>query len=232
MNSPRALRALSQGTAALLVASCLGAQELPVPMGLTPETSPSPTAKHVLNLEPFGTWKPSDILPFLGGAVLGLAIHESGHMAMGYALNAHPSTQHVSGGGVSFFAIRYDRPLSQSEAYAVSTGGFLAQFASSEWVLASHPHLWTEDAPVAKGVFAFHLATSFVYAYGALAGKGPTARDTLGMSKSLGVQERWVGMAILVPALLDTYRSLHPESRWAATTSRTFKVGFAVGLTR
>ena len=97
-------------------------------------------------------------------------------------------------------------------------------------MLKEHPHLWQEDAPIAKGVFAFHIITSLVYAYGALSGNGPTARDTLGMADNLGIQERWIGLAILAPALLDLYRSVHPEANWAVYTSRTLKVGFVVGV--
>jgi hypothetical protein len=200
--------------------------------GADSEHISSQTIPHALNLKPFGTWRGSDIPPFLGGALLGLVIHESGHFSAAYALNADPSVHGVSGGGVSFFAVRYGRPLSPHDAYVVSTAGFLFQFASSEWVLAKHPDLWNEDAPIAKGVFAFHVVTSFVYAYGALLDTGPTARDTIGMASHLGISERWVGVAILVPALLDLYRSVHPEADWATYTSRSIKVGFVLTLTK
>jgi hypothetical protein len=138
----------------------------------------------------------------------------------------------VHGGGASFFAIRYGRELTPREAYTVSSAGFLFQYASSEWVLKEHPHLWTDDAPIAKGVFSFHLITSFVYAYGALFNSGPTARDTRGMAQALGINERWVGVAVLVPALLDLYRSIHPEAKWAVYSSRSVKVGFVLGIAK
>jgi len=216
----------------LLVARSAWA-ELPSLYDPDTNSQPAPTkAPHSLDLGPMGSWKPADILPFLGGGLLGLVIHESGHVSMGYALNAHPSTQRVSGSGVSFFAIRYGRDLSPREAYACSSAGFWFQYASSEWVLKEHPHLWTDDAPVAKGVFAFHLITSFVYAYAALSHNGPTARDTLGMAEALGIHERWIGVAVLVPAVLDLYRSFYPEARWAATTSRGFKLGFVLAVAK
>ena len=83
-----------------------------------------------------------------------------------------------------------------------------------------------------KGAFAFHLATSLVYAYAALAKSGPPERDTLGMARGLGIHERWVGLAILLPAALDAYRSFHPDAPWATWTSRGLKVSFVFALTR
>jgi hypothetical protein len=196
-----------------------------------PNSEPFPI-KTGLSLGPFGVWKDSDVFPFLVGGLFGLTIHESGHLAMGYALNAHPSTQSVHGGGASFFAINYGRDLTPRESYMCSSGGFLFQYASSEWVLAKHPNLWKEDAPIAKGVFAFHIITSFVYAYGALAKTGPEARDTLGMANALGINERWLGLAVLAPAVLDLYRSFHPEAKWATYTSRSVKLGFVLAIAK
>jgi hypothetical protein len=193
---------------------------------------PEEPKKPGLDLGPIGVWKSSDIWPFLGGALLGLGIHESGHLISGYAIGAHPSTQRVSGGGASFIAITYDRTMSPRERYGVSSAGFVFQYAASEWVLEKHPHLWTDDAPVSKGVFAFHIVTSLIYAYGAICDKGPTARDTLAMAQSLGIHEKWVGVAVLLPALLDVYRSIYPEAKWACYTSRSVKLGFVLALAK
>jgi len=229
--------------AILLSAEGLGAQTVSgitaVPLGCgmstwTPTLASREAAdeqKKGLDLGPIGTWQTNDILPFLGGGLLGLVLHESGHLGAGYAVNGHPRIVGVHDGGVSFFAVSYD-PLPARKRYEVSAAGFWVQFGSAEVVLKQHPHLWQDDAPVAKGVFAFHIVTSLVYAYGALVKAGPQERDTLNMAQALGIHEKYVGMAVLSTALLDLYRSFYPEARWATYTSRSLKVGFVFALTK
>lgn len=173
-----------------------------------------------------------DLLPFLGGALAGLAIHEAGHYTLNLALGTDPYLKRVETAGIPFFAISHRKEVSPRQEYAIATAGFWAQHAMSEAILRKYPHLW-RDAPMAvKGAFTFHLATSLVYAYAALAKSGPPERDTLAMARGLGLDERWIGLALLIPAALDLYRSLCPGTPWATWSSRGFKVGFVFALTK
>ena len=45
------------------------------------------------------------------------------------------------------------------------------------------------------------------------------------MADAIGVDEPWIGMLILAPAVLDAYRYFHPDARWAAWASRGVKIG-------
>jgi hypothetical protein len=169
---------------------------------------------------------------FLAGGAAGLAIHEAGHVATAIAFDARPSVGAIRFGPIPFFAVRH-APVTRRREFVISSAGFWMQHASSEWLLTRRPRLRGERAPVAKGILAFNLGASAVYSVAAFGSFGPGERDTLGMARSLGrdgVSEAWVGALILAPAVLDGYRYLHPEARWAAWVSRGVKVA-AVALT-
>jgi hypothetical protein len=172
------------------------------------------------------------IFQFLGGAALGFAAHESGHLSMDLALGSDPYFKSVSGGGIPFFAISYRNPQSPRGQYAIAAAGFWVQHGMSEWILTRSPDLRHKTAPVAKGVLAFHVACSLIYTAGALGNTGPGERDTLGMAKAQRINERWVGLAVLTPAALDTYRYLHPRSRWAPWASRAAKLALLLAVLR
>lgn len=173
-----------------------------------------------------------DLPPFLGGALGALVIHESGHYAMDLALGTDPYVKRVDAAGIPFFAVTYRKAVTPRQEYAIAAAGFWMQHGMAEAILAKYPHVWREAPTAIKGAFAFHLATSLLYAYAALAKSGPPERDTLGMAHGLNISERWVGLAMLLPAALDLYRSLHPNVPWAAWSSRGVKIGFVFALTR
>ena len=171
-------------------------------------------------------------ITFLGGGVAGLAIHESGHVITGLAFGADPRVRRLESGPVPFFVIAHD-PVTRREEFVISSSGFWMQHAMSEWILTTRPNLAHESAPFLKGVMAFHVGTSVVYSIAAFARSGPPERDTRGMADSLGrtgVPEPAIGALVLAPAVLDTYRLLRPESKWAKWTSRGVKVA-AMALT-
>jgi hypothetical protein len=148
------------------------------------------------------------------------------------AFGAHPTVDRIHYGGIPFFAIGHDA-VSRRKEFVISSAGLWMQGASAEWVLTRHPHLRDERAPALKGLFAFHLVTSAVYATAAFGRLGPPQRDTLGIAESLGhdgVAEPVVGVLVLAPAALDAYRYLRPEATWARWASRGTKV-LAVVLT-
>jgi len=171
-----------------------------------------------------------DVPPFLGGALVGLVLHESGHYLMDVALGTDPYLKRVDGAGIPFFAVSYRKDVTPRQEYAIAAAGFWMQHSMAEAILKKYPRVW-EDAPTSvKGAFAFHLVTSLIYAYAALAKSGPPERDTLGMAHGLGINERWMGAAVLIPAALDLYRSFNPNVPWATWTSRGVKISFAFAL--
>jgi hypothetical protein len=173
----------------------------------------------------------STIVSFLGGAAIGLAIHESGHVATALIFDANPGLKGVSFGPIPFFAITHD-PVSPAREYTISAAGFWTQAAASEWILTRRPHLRDEKAPLAKGILAFHVAASAAYAFAALAGVGPDERDTRSMAGALRCREGWVGAMVIAPAAFDVWRYRNPESAWARWASRAAKVGLVVAVAR
>jgi hypothetical protein len=165
----------------------------------------------------------SDIAQFFAGAALGLGLHESGHLVLDVVFDASPGVRKVSAGFVPFFAITHE-PVSPLREFAISSAGFWVQHATSEVLLSRRPELRLEHAPVAKGLLAFNVLTSVMYAGAAFARRGPVERDTHGMAIAAGIAEPWVGVSILAPATLDAARYYRPRSRWLRWTSRASKV--------
>lgn len=164
----------------------------------------------------------------LAGAATGLVVHESGHVMTSALFDAHPNTKPIHYGGIPFFAVTHE-PVTRRQEFVVSSAGFWMQHAGSEWLLTSRPNLRDESAPFLKGMLVFNIATSAMYAGAAFGKLGPPERDPLGMARSLGKKgwpEPAVGALILAPALLDGYRYLKPDQKWAAWASRGIKVAF------
>jgi hypothetical protein len=166
-----------------------------------------------------------DIMKFLGGGLLGLGLHESGHLVFDEVFDARPRLTGVHFGPVPFFAISHRSNLSPRREFTVSSAGFWVQEATNEWVVTRRPTIRAEHAWLAKGVVAFNVLNSIGYAMVAFAKAGPFERDTRGMADAIGVDERAIGLLVLTPALLDGYRYFRPDSPWAAWTSRAVKAG-------
>ncbi len=161
----------------------------------------------------------------LGGLVVGLAAHESGHLLFDVVFDADPGIKRVEFHGIPFFAITHRNDLSPREEFTISAAGFWVQQATNEWLLTTRPNLRRERAPFAKGVFAFNVGASAMYSVAAFARTGPPERDTRGMADSARIDERWIGAIVLAPAILDAWRYLDPDSRWAVWLSRAAKAG-------
>ena len=171
-----------------------------------------------------------DGIRFLGGFSAGLFLHESAHMATGTALGARPHIDRLSI-PLPFIVVHYD-PVSRRREFAIASSGFWMQHLVSEWLLTAQPDLRRTAAPFRKGLFAFGVGTSALYAVAALTTAGPRERDTRSLATSLGsdgVPEPAAGALILGPAVLDLYRYYRPGSAWARWTSRALKA-FSVGL--
>jgi len=167
------------------------------------------------------------VMQFLGGAAVGLGLHESGHLLFDAAFEASPGVRKVSAGFLPFFAITH-HPVTPLKEFTISSAGFWVQHGGSEVLLLQHPDLRHEHAPFAKGLLAFNVLTSMGYAGVALARRGPAERDTRGMALSADIAEPWVGATILAPAVLDAARYYRPRSRTLRWASRTAKVAGAL----
>jgi len=164
------------------------------------------------------------VVQFFAGAALGLGLHESGHLILDGAFGAHPGVRKVSAGFIPFFAITHE-PVSPLKEFTISSAGFWVQHAGSEVLLSRRPNLRQEHAPVAKGLLAFNVLTSVMYAGAAFVRHGPAERDTRGMAVSADIPEPWIGVTILAPAVLDGARYYRPRSRALRWASRAAKVG-------
>ena len=165
---------------------------------------------------------------FFGGMAAGFAAHESGHVLFDVIFDASPGIDRVSFAGIPFFAITHKSGLPVRQEFTISSAGFQVQNLTSEWLLTSRPGLHQEDASFRKGWLAWNVVASTAYGVAAFARIGPYERDTRGMATSLDVPEPWIGGIVLAPAVLDTWRYFHPESRWARWASRVSKAGMFV----
>jgi hypothetical protein len=168
---------------------------------------------------------------FFGGAALALGAHEAGHLTLDVAFSASPGIKRVNAGPFPFFAITH-HPVSAAREFTISSAGFWVQHASDELILAKHPDLRHEHAPVLTGMLAFNTVTSVGYAFAAFARRGPAERDTRGMAASAEVREPWIGASILTPALLDGARYYRPDAKWLKWASRATKIGGALLVIR
>ncbi len=174
---------------------------------------------------------PGTIGKFLGGAALGLGVHESAHVITSAAFGAGPGLKSVHFGPLPFFAITH-HPQTPGREFTISSAGFWAQHLGTEILLRRHPHLRGERAPVLKGILAFNVLTSIGYAGAAFARVGPPERDTNGMARTARTPEPAVGALVMAPALLDGWRYLQPQARWVRWASRAIKIADVVLVLR
>jgi hypothetical protein len=167
---------------------------------------------------------------FVGGAAAGFLAHEGGHLLFDVAFDADPGVKRVSFAGIPFFAITHDGDVTPRQEFTISSAGFWVQHGTSEWILATHPRLRHERAPLLKGWLAWNVLASAAYSVAAFGRFGPAERDTRGMAQGLGIAEPWIGGMILAPAVLDTWRYARPDSKAAKWTSRAVKVGMVVAV--
>jgi hypothetical protein len=172
------------------------------------------------------------LVPLLAGGVLGLALHEGGHLLLNAVVDGEPGLAKVSFAGIPFFAITHRDDLSPRREYAVSAAGFWVQQAATEWILTRDPDLHSRDASIRKGMIAFDVLASATYSIGAFARIGPAERDTRSMAASRRIAEPWIGALVLAPAVLDSYRYFNPESSWAPWVSRAAKAALVLLILR
>jgi len=203
--------------AVMLTAGLAAAQDKTTPPDSSATTSEHPVASAA---------------KFLAGGAVGLAAHEAGHLLFDGIFGAQPGIKKVDFHGIPFFAITHDAGLTPRKEFIIDSAGFWVQEATNEILLSRRPNLRRENAPFTKGVFAFNVLASVAYAGAAFARTGPYERDTRGMAEALGWKEPYVGLLILVPALLDIIRYYQPDARWATWGSRAAKAGGVVLIFR
>lgn len=164
------------------------------------------------------------------GAGLGWGIHEGGHLLANWVFRSDVYVKKVDGGGIPFFAIAHRGVLPAWQEQVVSSAGFWTQFAAAEHILTRSPEIRSRQAPVRKGQLAFHIGLSILYGAAGLGQFGPPERDTRGVAHGIGVNERWVGVAVLAPGVLDAYRYYRGSSRWARWASRAAKMVLVMPL--
>lgn len=157
------------------------------------------------------------------GLTLGLVAHEAGHLVADIGVGQTPGLKRVSYAGIPFFAITH-QPVGAGKEFVISSAGFWAQHVTSEVILSRHPRLRHERAPVLRGVLAFNVLVSVMYASAALARTGPPERDTRGIAASVGMDEPAIAPVVLLPAALDAVRYFRPTSPTAKWVSRAAKV--------
>lgn len=167
------------------------------------------------------------VAQFFAGAALGLGLHESGHLVFDEAFHAHPGVRKVSAGFLPFFAITHE-PATPLKEFTISSAGFWVQHGGDEFLFARHPDLRHEHAPLIKGLLAFNVLTSVMYAGAAFVQRGPAERDTRGMALGADIAEPWIGATLLAPAVLDAARYYRPQSRTLRWASRGAKVAGAL----
>lgn len=202
--------------AELVAAICLCAGSAVAQPPATASDTPPATPEH----------RATSALKLLGGGAFALAAHEGGHLLFDGVFAANPGVKKVSFHGIPFFAITHDQ-VSRRREFIIDSAGFWVQEATNEIILTRRPNLRRERAPILKGVVAFNVLASVSYAGAAFARTGPVERDTRGMADSLRWKEPYVGLLILVPAILDAVRYFDPDARWAVWGSRAAKVAGA-----
>jgi hypothetical protein len=190
------------------------------PRGASGQAADAATASS-----PSGTQRAKTVGLFVAGGAIGLGAHEAGHLLFDALFDADPGIRRVSFHGIPFFAITHRSDLTPGQEFAISSAGFWVQHLGSEWVLTKKPRLREERAPLLKGLLAFNVLASGAYAGAAFFKTGPSERDTRGMAVSADLDERWIGVAVLAPAVFDSWRYFRPESRAAVWMSRAAKVG-------
>lgn len=200
----------------LAVALCLAAPRLVTAQDPAPSSEQTPQNSRIRSA-----------LEGVAGGALGLALHESAHLAFGWSFDASPRLERVSYAGIPFFAITHD-PVSPVREFAISSAGFWMQHASTELLLSRRPQLRHEHAPIVKGMFAFNILVSVMYSGAAVFRTGPAERDTRSIAASARIAEPWVAPLLLAPAALDTVRYFSPQNRGARWASRAVKLAGVV----
>jgi hypothetical protein len=158
-------------------------------------------------------------------------MHETGHVVTDVMFGAPPGLKKVSFGAIPFFAITHESQ-SPPQEFVIAFAGFWVQESVDEVLLTRHPDLHDQDSPFRKGMLAFNTLASIAYAGAAFARVGPAERDTRGIAVAAGVDEPWIGAAVLTPAVFDIARYYKPRVRWLRWASLASKAAGVLLIVR
>ncbi len=181
------------------------------------------------------------------GFATGFLAHEAGHVVVNLMLGNVPEFQgFLVWGFLPFFAIApnidceggvctkqngQEFGAGPRGKYAIVSAGYNVQHITDEIILTRSPGLIHEVAPYRKGILLFNVFLSCMYSVGVWTGLQDPHGDLAGMGRASGYSEVGLSMALMLPAILDTYRFFKPShSRWSAWLSRGSKLAF-VGIT-
>ena len=167
---------------------------------------------------------------FALGAATGFVGHELGHLFTDAILGKRVEFVPVSLGPFPFFAIQPCCNLTPQEQFVTASAGFMVQYVNSELILWIAPKIRSERRAFLKGVLMLDIMLSVGYAISSFLPEGvaPAQSDVGTMARALGVPQWQVGLVILVPAIVDMYRYLVPNSQWAPWVSGSAKL-FVLG---
>jgi hypothetical protein len=173
------------------------------------------------------------------GALSAFVLHESGHLVANLMLGNVPKFSGTRVFGFIPFVVILPRigcagdhctkhngetfGPGRNGVFFIATAGFHVQNVTDEVLLTLHPDLMARDAPFQKGMLAFNVFLSTMYAVGAYTGLEDPHGDLAGAARRSGFHEAWLATVVLAPAVLDTYRYFVPSSRWAPWASRASK---------
>jgi hypothetical protein len=161
---------------------------------------------------------------FALGAASGFVAHELSHVIADLIFGKSISFVGVKLGPFPFFAIQPCCNLTPREEYVIASAGFDMQSINSELILWLAPRLRSRRQAYLKGILVLDIGLSLGYGITALAGVGPAQSDTNTMARGLGIPSWPIGIALIVPAALDVYRYLVPDSKWAPFVSLQAKL--------
>ena len=156
---------------------------------------------------------------FALGAASGFVAHELSHVIADLIFGKSISFVGVKLGPFPFFAIQPCCNLTPKEEYVIASAGFDMQNINSELILWLAPHLRSRRQAFLKGILVLDVGLSIGYGITALAGIGPAQSDTNTMARGLGIPTWPIGLWLIVPAAMDIYRYLVPDSKWAPFVS-------------
>jgi len=150
--------------------------------------------------------------------------HELGHVVADLAYGKSIEFVRTDLGPFPFFAIQPCCDATHEQEYVIASMGFHVQNAASELILWLAPRIRSQRRAYLKGALFFDVGLALGYAITAFAGIGPPQSDVNTMARGLGIPTWPIGIWLAVPAIMDVYRYLVPNSRWAPWLSLQGKI--------
>jgi len=151
---------------------------------------------------------------FLSGLLAGIAVHETGHLAVAAAEDVDVKWHN--------FSITYSGSLTDTEHLRVASAGLQAQWLLSEYLLRRYEKNREQPLGAFKsGLVVSHLAISAAYL---TVLKDHQEGDLLGISDATGISTDQLALLVAIPAALDAWRLFSQDvPQWMPTLSAGYK---------